>query len=119
MTPELFREHMARNVRIGRQVFHAVALLDGEAVAQTDVAVQPQGTTAVQWGTYVSRDHRGHRLGAAVKVANLRALQAARPDVTRIDTGNADTNAFMVSINERLGFEVVAVSPSFVRRLEA
>lgn len=119
MTPELFREHMARNVRIGRQVFHAVALLDGEAVAQTDVAVQPQGPTAVQWGTYVSRDHRGHRLGAAVKVANLRALQAARPDVTRIDTGNADTNAFMVSINERLGFEVVAVSPSFVRRLEA
>ena len=52
-------------------------------------------------------------------VPRQRLLQAARPDVTRIDTGNADTNAQMVSINERLGFEVAAVSPSFVRNLEA
>lgn len=118
-TPDSVREQAARNVRIGRQVFHALALRDGEAVAQSDVAVQPQGTTAIQWGTYVSREHRGHRLGAAVKVANLRALQAARPDVSRIHTGNADTNAFMVSINTRLGFEVAAVSPSFARFLEA
>ncbi len=36
-----------------------------------------------------------------------------------MQTENAETNEFMVSINERLGFEVVAVSPSFVRRLEA
>lgn len=118
-TPESVREHTARDVRIGRQLFHALALRDGEAVAQTDIAVQPQGTTAVQWGTYVSRTHRGRRLGSAVKVANLRALQANRPDVARIDTGNADTNAHMVSINERLGFEVSAVSPSFARTLEA
>jgi hypothetical protein len=74
---------------------------------------------AHQWGTLVGRDHRGHRLGAAVKVANLRALQRARPDVTVIQTENAETNAFMVSINERLGFQVVAVSPSFARALEA
>ena len=38
---------------------------------------------------FVDRAHRGHRLGAAVKVANLRSLQADRPDVTRIDTQNA------------------------------
>jgi GNAT superfamily N-acetyltransferase len=118
-TPESVREHVAKDVRIGRQLFHALALRDGEAVAQTDIAVQSQGTTAVQWGTYVSREHRGHRLGLAVKVANLRVLQADRPDVARIDTGNADTNAHMISINERLGFEVSAVSPFFVRTLEA
>ncbi len=68
---------------------------------------------------WCSGDHRGHRLGAAVKVANLRALQRERPDVTVVQTENAETNAFMVSINERLGFEVVAVSPSFARTLEA
>ena len=71
---------------------------------------------ALQWATFVHRDHRGHRLGAAVKVANLRALQRERPDVVQIDTENAETNQHMVSINERLGFEIVAVSPSFVRR---
>ena len=36
--------------------------------------------------------------------------------MVQIDTENAETNAYMVSINERLGFEIVAVSPSFVRR---
>ena len=118
-TPELMRQHMERDRAIGRQVFFSVATRDGEAVAQSDLAVQPQGTTAIQWGTFVAREHRGRRLGAAVKVANLRALQAARPDVTEIHTGNADTNGFMITINERLGFEVAAVSPSFVRRLEA
>ena len=118
-TPEVVREHTERNLRLGRRTFHAVALRDGLVVAQSDLAVQPEGTTAVQWGTFVDRAHRGHRLGAAVKVANLRALQADRPDVTRIDTQNAETNSYMVSINERLGFEVAAVMPSFVRRLEA
>ena len=47
----------------------------------------------MQWGTYVHRDHRGHRLGAAVKVANLRAVQRERPDILRIDTVNAETNS--------------------------
>jgi GNAT superfamily N-acetyltransferase len=98
-------------------VFFSLAVKDGEAVAQSDLAVQPGDThKGLQWATYVHRDHRGHRLGAAVKVANLRALQRQRPDVEQVDTENAETNAHMVSINERLGFEIVAVTPSFVGR---
>ncbi|MEO5711025.1 MAG: GNAT family N-acetyltransferase [Nocardioidaceae bacterium] len=118
-TPDIVREQSVRNVSVGRRTFHAVAVRDGAVVAQTDLAVQPEGTTAVQWGTFVDRVHRGHRLGAAVKVANLRVLQADRPDVTRVDTQNAETNSYMVSINERLGFEIAAVMPSLVRYLEA
>ena len=116
-TPESVRERMATHRRIGRRVFYSLALAGGQAVAQSDLGVQTEGDTAVQWGTYVHREHRGHRLGAAVKVANLRAIQQDRPDVTRIDTSNAETNAYMVSINERLGFEVTAVMPTFLRRL--
>ena len=120
LTPDIARENMAQNRRIGRTVFHSLALRDGEAFAQSDLAVQPGDTgLALQWATFVHREHRGHRLGAAVKVANLRALQRERPDVTSVQTENAETNEFMVSINERLGFEVVAVSPSFARTLEA
>lgn len=118
-TPEMAKERFAQNQRLGRTVFYSLAVQDGAAVAQSDLAVQPGDShKALQWATYVHRDHRGHRLGAAVKVANLRAIQQARPDVVEIDTQNAETNAHMVSINQRLGFEVVAVTPSFVRRLE-
>ncbi len=117
-TPEMAKERFAQNQRLGRTVFYSLAVQDGQAVAQSDLAIQPGGShKALQWATFVHRDHRGHRLGAAVKVANLRAIQQARPDVVEIDTQNAETNAYMVSINERLGFEVVAVTPSFVRRL--
>ena len=116
-TPETTKQRFAQHQKVGRTVFYSLAVKDGEAVAQSDVAVQAGDThKALQWATFVHRDHRGHRLGAAVKVANLRALQRERPDVVQIDTENAETNAYMVSINERLGFEIVAVSPSFVRR---
>jgi GNAT superfamily N-acetyltransferase len=118
-TPESLREQMAVQRRIGRRVYFSAAVRDGVAVAQSDLALQTGGDTAVQWGTYVHREHRGHRLGAAVKVANLRAVQRDRPDIKRVDTSNAETNSWMVAINERLGFRVVAVSPSFVRRLGA
>ena len=51
-------------------------------VAYTDIAttVHEPGR-AYQWGTLVRGDARGHRLGLAVKVANLRLLQRERPDV--------------------------------------
>src|SRR4051812_19515544 len=115
LTPDSMREHIAVQRRIGRRVYRSLAVRDGEAVAQSDLALQTEGDTAVQWGTYV---HRGHRLGAAVKVANLRAVQRERPDILRIDTVNAETNSWMVSINERLGFQILAVAPSFVRHLQ-
>jgi len=59
---------------------------------------------AYQWGTLVRADHRGHRLGMAVKVANLRLLQETHPQVTTVVTYNADVNAPMVAVNDRLGF---------------
>ena len=68
-------------------------------------------------GTLVRRDHRGHRLGTAVKVANLRALQGACPEATEVKTQNAETNAWMVGINVRLGFQAVGVVPEFLREI--
>ncbi|MGI5246840.1 GNAT family N-acetyltransferase [Dactylosporangium sp. CA-139066] len=54
--------------------------------------------------TLVHPAHRGHRLGIVAKVANLRAMRAAEPAVTTIDTFNAASNSFMISINEAMGF---------------
>lgn len=86
----------------------------GDVVAYTDI-VLPSGapTRAWQWGTYVHRAHRGHRLGMAIKVENLRRLQADHPERDRVVTGNDGTNDFMVSINEELGFRIVEFAPAY------
>jgi GNAT superfamily N-acetyltransferase len=117
VTPEIQRAKLQRSRRIGRTTFLSVAVRGGEVVAHSDLVVPPSGTEAHQMGTLVRRDHRGHRLGTAVKVANLRALQDARPDVAEVHTQNAETNRWMVDINVRLGFEPVGVCPDFVREL--
>jgi GNAT superfamily N-acetyltransferase len=90
-----------------RTMFTTVALTpDGKVVAFTDLMVPGNDPTSVfQWGTIVDRAHRGHRLGLAVKAANLRALQATG-DYTgrRLITWNAEINEHMIGINERMGF---------------
>jgi len=79
----------------------------------------PGSPRAEQWQTIVGREHRGHRLGTALKVANLHELQRGFPEVTSVHTQNAEVNAQMLAINDRLGFQPVAVVPEFVRRVGA
>ncbi|GGO90050.1 GNAT family N-acetyltransferase [Nocardioides phosphati] len=103
------REREAARVRQGTSVWHTVALTaEGELVAHTVVAVSEHNRELCeQWGTLVRSDHRGHRLGLAVKVANHRALQADGPPAKQIATWNATVNDHMAAINEQLGFHRV------------
>ncbi|HTU06644.1 MAG TPA: GNAT family N-acetyltransferase, partial [Trebonia sp.] len=63
------------------------------------------------WGyqglTAVTRPHRGHRLGLLVKAAMLDWLAEAEPALERIQTGNAASNAFMIEVNETLGYRLL------------
>jgi GNAT superfamily N-acetyltransferase len=59
---------------------------------------------ADQGDTIVAPEHRGHRLGTLIKVANLHHARAQRPELRVIDTCNADSNPYMVRINEAMGF---------------
>jgi len=120
MTPERFAESLATVRAMGRARYETLALTPERlVVAQSTLAVPVQSASTVvfQWGTFVHREHRGHQLGLATKAVNLRAAQAAREDLTLVTTQNAETNDFMISINERLGFEPVEVSAEFVKRL--
>jgi GNAT superfamily N-acetyltransferase len=98
------REYEASALARGRTVFSAGAVRDGRLVAFTDLHVAlASPERASQNGTLVLREHRGHRLGALVKVAVLRELAAALPELRRITTYNSDSNRPMVAVNEALG----------------
>jgi GNAT superfamily N-acetyltransferase len=87
-------------------------------VGFTDIVVRPSmPEAAIQTDTLVLREHRGHALGLAMKVANLRALQREKPGVRSIRTWNADTNAHMIAINRRMGFQVVGWSKEWAKDL--
>lgn len=59
---------------------------------------------AQQDDTLVLAEHRGHRLGMLMKLANLIALQELRPLPPMITTFNAEENRHMLDVNEAIGF---------------
>lgn len=117
MTPARYREQIRKAESVGRRRYTTVAVRDGRVVALTDLMLSRGETRVQQWATIVERAHRGHRLGNAVKVANLRVTQSENPERVDVATSNAETNAHMVAINERLGFRAVACLPGFLREL--
>jgi GNAT superfamily N-acetyltransferase len=120
VTPQLWLERVAKEREIGRARLTTVAVDGrGDVVAYTDLILPPAPSPDVwQWGTLVHRDHRGHRLGMAVKVGNLQQLAAADTSRVRVLTSNAETNRYMVDINVRLGFEAIEVAPMLELRIQ-
>jgi GNAT superfamily N-acetyltransferase len=105
------REREAVLAEQGRTAYGTAARVgpDGPLVAFTDLGTtRHDPDNAFQWNTLVLREHRGHRLGALVKVANLQRFLSERPVARRLHTWNADTNTFMIAINEAMGFVPVA-----------
>lgn len=89
----------------GRISFGTIALApDGDAAAYSQLVVSTDDGNAYQWGTLVRAADRGHRLGIAVKVANLRMLHRGAPQARAVYTYNAESNAHMLAVNTLLGF---------------
>lgn len=118
--PAVVREAEALAAQQKRELYATAALdAEGTVVAYTNFGVNTEGSPrAYQWGTLVRPEHRGHRLGLAVKVANLRQLQAARPDLGQVVTWNAEVNAHMIGVNEEMGFVPVERSGQLQKRLD-
>jgi GNAT superfamily N-acetyltransferase len=94
----------------GERQYHAGIQHDatGALVAWTTLAFEPTiPWHAWQYITIVDPEHRGHRLGTWVKVANLRHTRQAEPALRTVDTWNAAANAHMIAINEALGFRAL------------
>jgi len=79
----------------------------------------PGSTPGYAWqgDTSVARAHRGHRLGLLLKLDMLRWLREEEPQLRTIDTGNAASNSYMISINELLGYRILARHVGWQRHL--
>jgi GNAT superfamily N-acetyltransferase len=92
----------------------------GQLVALTELGVAADAPgEAWQQITVVHPEHRGHRLGLAVKVANLDLLAEHAPEVRIIQTGNAAVNKPMIAVNEMMGFEVFSEGAFWQKHLAA
>jgi GNAT superfamily N-acetyltransferase len=101
-----------------RLVAVAEHIESGRLVAFTELALpRDHSIEAWQWITIVLREHRGHRLGLAVKLANLDFLAATAPAVRLVITGNAQENTPMIAVNDLLGFDVVATGTFWQKSL--
>jgi GNAT superfamily N-acetyltransferase len=87
---------LARRRSDGGWAGHTIALVDRHSP-----------TWAAQEDTTVVPEHRGHRLGLAMKADLLAWLAEAEPQLAWIQTWNAESNRHMLAVNEALGFTLV------------
>jgi GNAT superfamily N-acetyltransferase len=108
-TVERIRQSEARWLASGRhQLLVAAVAPDGSLAGYSNCFVlDGRPDRAGIDSTLVLPEHRGHRLGLALKVRLHQELRAQHPDVRRIATGNADVNTFMNAVNEQLGYRTV------------
>jgi GNAT superfamily N-acetyltransferase len=96
------RQALSPRTRVTSAIEH---LPTGTLVGYSVLSVPRETRRAVsQEDTLVLREHRGHRLGMLLKVANLQALQRTMPGYPSIITFNAEENRHMLRVNEELGF---------------
>jgi GNAT superfamily N-acetyltransferase len=80
---------------------------DGEPAGMTEVILSRHKPWFVmQQGTTTLPPHRGRGLGQWLKAEMYQRLREQHPETRFIETGNADSNAPMLSINDEMGFRV-------------
>lgn len=81
----------------------------GQCVGGTEVTFEPSDRSVVfQQNTGIDPAHRRLGLAKWAKATVLKRIRYERPDVRRVRTGNAFSNAPMLAINNALGFKVVS-----------
>ena len=106
---ERVRTMEERSEKQGRRATITLAITpDGQTVGLTEMmCTEETPEFAWQGGTLVLKSARGHRLGMAMKLANLRRFSQENPECRAVHSWNAEENGPMVAINDALGFRPV------------
>ena len=107
-TPDTIRGNEGRFTTLGGTALTVVSReKDGDISALTQMGYMPSEAPIIrQWMTGVRDPYRGRGLGKWLKASMLLRVRKDLPQARIVSTGNATTNAAMLSINERLGFRV-------------
>jgi GNAT superfamily N-acetyltransferase len=105
-----------------RRTFHTGVVHSGSGRLVAWTVISMDSEPELSWHswqqiTIVEPKHRGHRLGALVKVENLRMFREAERSVRFVDTFNAAENSYMISINEEMGFRPLYAWQNWQRKL--
>lgn len=106
--PERIRRHETSIAKGGGTKLTAVTQEgNGRISGLTEMGYFPEQDWLIhQWMTGVRLPYRGRGLGKWLKAAMLLRVREQLPQVQVVRTGNASSNAPMLSINTRLGFQL-------------
>jgi GNAT superfamily N-acetyltransferase len=105
--PQRLRDSLDCLHRRGMKPYIVLALHErtGEVAGLTEVVVPAQHPTrADQYDTIVVQDHRGYGIDRAIKARMLLELREAEPQLTEVQTWNAQANEAMLKVNAELGY---------------
>jgi GNAT superfamily N-acetyltransferase len=105
--PQRLRDSLDCLHRRGMKPYIVLALHErtGEVAGLTEVVVPVQHPTrADQYDTIVVQDHRGYGIDRAIKARMLLELREAEPQLTEVQTWNAQANEAMLKVNAELGY---------------
>ncbi|MFF5175315.1 GNAT family N-acetyltransferase [Micromonospora sp. NPDC000089] len=105
--PQRLRDSLDTLHRRGMKPYIVLAIHEhsGEVAGLTEVVVPAQHPTrADQYDTIVAQDHRGYGIDRAIKARMLLELRSAEPELSEVQTWNAQANEAMLKVNAELGY---------------
>ncbi len=120
-TTPFTRREKEENLRKTGYEWHTLATRekDGEISGLTEITYSKSRPHKVdQELTGVKPKYRGRGLGKWIKAEMMVFIKNNFPEIKYISTGNADMNAPMLSINDRMGFKSVLTEKCYTIKLE-